>query len=190
MYKYPKNNFRNWIRLILCIFVLSGIILYRAPNDVNLALANLEWGFDIFHIFGCDRLGRDNWAMISYGSLATLFICIPARIFTLVFASFFSYFAYIHKRKFILISDVIASVFLSLPSLLVALVVISLFPNSKSTIIMSIVIADWAFSYETLQGKLREIQKSGYVSASQSLGATSFHIFYFHNPTFCSLSHS
>jgi peptide/nickel transport system permease protein len=175
-----KFSVRNLIRGCFFIFFLVGMIVFQAPNYVNLEQANLSALQNWHHPFGCDRLGRDNWAMFSYGTFTTVLICIPARIFTLFFASSFAFLSYFQKGRFSLFTDLLSSVFLALPSLLVALVAIAILPDSQWTIVIAIVFADWALSYETLQGKLREIKKSGFVSASISLGASSGHVFYFH----------
>ncbi len=173
-------NVRNLARIFLFLFFLVGLLLNPIPNFVDLEISNLEAGKHAAHIFGCDRLGRDNWAMFSYGSLATVILCIPARLLTLLFAMFISFCGTIRNGDFSFLTDVISSVFLALPSLLVALVAIAILPDNQTTIIVAIVLSDWAVGYETIQGKLREIQKSGYISASSALGAKSFHVFYFH----------
>lgn len=178
--KVSKFSFRDLMRIMLFSMFLIGIILYKSPNYVDLRLANAKPFMIEGHIFGCDRLGRDNWALFSYGIFSTLFLCLPARILTLVFAAFFAFLGYMQNGRFRFLTDVISSVFLALPSLLVALVVIAVLPPTQLAIMIAIVFSDWAMSYETLQGKLTELRRSPFIFASHSLGASSLHLFYFH----------
>ncbi len=175
-----KKKPRNFVRLFLLILSLIGFLSFPAPTNVNLEDANLSAFETINHPFGCDRLGRDNFAMFAYGSLATILVCIPARIITLAFSLVVAFFGYIQSYRFSLITDLFSSIFLALPSLLVALVVIAILPQTQVTVLIAIVFSDWALSYETMRGKLREVSKSGYTAASQTLGGGSFHIFVFH----------
>lgn len=175
-----RVSIRNLFRFIFALFVFVGLFLFESPTRVDLQLSHLGALEVLAHPFGCDRLGRDHWAMLSYGALTTILITIPSRILTLLFATFVS-FVGMGKNKFLaLLSEVFASVFLSVPSLLVALVTIAILSDSILGILLSIVFSDWAISFETLQGKLREIRKSGFISASQALGANSSHLLIFH----------
>lgn len=180
MPKIINISARNCIRFVFILFFLTGFILYSKPNTVHLELANFSALHNWEHPFGCDRLGRDNWAMFSYGTLATVVICIPARLLTLIFSGMLAFIGYLNRGKLSSVTDLISSVFLALPSLLIALITIAFLPESQLTILFAIVLSDWAMSYETIQGKLREIRLSGYVSASYALGGKSNHIFVFH----------
>ncbi len=180
MSKLFDGNARNIVRISFFMFFLIGLVTFHAPNSVRLEFANLGSFETINHPFGCDRLGRDNFAMFAYGSLGTIIVCIPARIFTLIFASIFAFLGNIQMARYSLVTDLFSSIFLALPSLLVALVTIAILPDSQFTIIISIVLADWAMSYETMRGKLSEIRKSGFSSASKALGGSSLHVFVFH----------
>lgn len=175
-----KLSTRNFIRLCFFSIFFIGLVLFPKPNSVHLEFANLSALENWEHPLGCDRLGRDNWAMFSYGSLATILVCIPARILTLFFSGFVAFIGYLNKSKLSAFTDLLSSVFLALPSLLVALVTLALLPDSQIMVLFAIVFSDWAMSYETLQGKIREIRRSGYVSASIAIGGKSAHVFLFH----------
>ncbi|TGN14360.1 ABC transporter permease [Leptospira ilyithenensis] len=176
----PKLSVRNLVRCLTFFLVIAGVIFHSPPNYVQLTDVNLSpfqtWG----HIFGCDRLGRDNFALFSYGALATVILCVPAKALTLIFASLFSFLSYVGEGRFSILIESLFSVFLSLPSLLVALIIIGVFPETKLTIILAIVLSDWAMNYESLQAKIREVKGSGYVSAALAMGGKSNQIFLLH----------
>jgi len=175
-----KISFRNLIRFLTLLFVVAGFVLGTPPNYVQLDDVNLgafeTWG----HVFGCDRLGRDNFSLFSYGALATVMLCVPAKALTLLFASCLSFLSYVKEGRFSIFFESLSSVFLSLPSLLVALIIIGVFPETKLTVIFAIVLSDWAMNYESLQAKIREVSDSGYVSAAYAMGGKSNQIFLLH----------
>jgi peptide/nickel transport system permease protein len=129
---------------------------------------------------GCDRLGRDHFALLTYGILLTSLISFPARLVTLVFAFGISLLASYLPKFFKDMFDSISAVFLSIPSLLVALIIVSIFQGSYFSFLLSITISDWASSYETIQVKIKEIQESNFVQISKNLGAGNFYIFQRH----------
>lgn len=66
--------------------MILGAIIFPAPTNVDLANNNLPI-FSPGFLAGTDRLGRDNFALFCYGSLSTIALVVPARIFT-IFVSF------------------------------------------------------------------------------------------------------
>ncbi len=56
--------------------------------------------------------------------------------------------------------------FVSVPSLLIALLTVHALGQSPFVLVVAILLGDWAFSYETLQSKIRETDGSGFVLAS------------------------
>jgi peptide/nickel transport system permease protein len=170
-------KFINFLRIFLFITVAIGLVLQPPPVSVNLDLVNLGAWQDLSHPLGCDRLGRDVFAMYSYGVLSTILIAIPARILTLVFSIFISLASFTLGRLFSFFLDQLSYVFLSIPSLLVALLVVAGLGASFFSLPIAIVLSDWAVSYESLKSRLRELEKSGYVFSSYAMGAGKFHVF-------------
>lgn len=171
------------IRFIPIVFIFTlcviGILFFKPPTKIDLDQSFCS-AFTVEHPLGCDRMGRDIFALLSYGILATTLISIPARLLTLVVSLLFSLIvSYLPKalekafQSFVL-------VFLSVPSLLVALVVIALFESSFWSFLLAIVLSDWAQSFEPMQVKIREVLESGYVFTSKNLGASQIYIFYKH----------
>ncbi|WCL51387.1 ABC transporter permease subunit [Leptospira sp. GIMC2001] len=168
------------IRFILFSSVLLGILLNSAPTGIDLDLVNKP-AFESWNNFlGCDRLGRDVFAMYSYGVVSTVLIALPARLITLIFSLCVTLFGYILGKSFGFIMDQLAYVFLSIPSLLIALLVVASLGAGFFSLPIAIVLSDWAMSYESMKAKLREIQNGGYVQASFAMGATKSHVFIYH----------
>lgn len=168
------------VRLYFILFVLFGLVWNQAPVGVNLDLVNYTAFQSSQHIFGCDRLGRDVFSLFSYGVLSTLLIAIPARLATILFSGSISMLVYTTGKFSEYFMNQISYVFLSIPSLLIALLILSGLGANFITLPISILLADWANAYETIQSRIKEINQSGYVVASYSMGASKMHVFQFH----------
>jgi peptide/nickel transport system permease protein len=158
---------------VLLLFLL--FLLNNSPSKVDLEYTFCEPSFN--HIFGCDRLGRDVFVLYCYGSIITLIIAIPSRILSIILSLILSLLTYAGGRYVGLVISSISSVFLSIPSLLIALVVIYSLGKNFDIFIFSIVLSDWALSYETINTKISEITSSGYVFISRNFGASPSYIF-------------
>ncbi|XDD45866.1 ABC transporter permease subunit [Leptospira sp. WS39.C2] len=169
----------NSIRLIFFGTILWGISTLPVPSNVDLTNNNLPI-FSNGFIFGTDRLGRDNLSLFCYGSMSTIMIVIPARFLTIVFSFLLSSIGLVFPKKSDFLLSGFVSVSLSIPSLLSALVVISILPENPLSVIIAILVSDWAMVYETLSAKIREIQTSPYIAASLCFGAKPYHLIVLH----------
>lgn len=171
--------FHNLVRVLFFGSILLGVIFLPAPTYVDLTHNNLPI-FSKGFILGTDRLGRDNLSLFCFGSFSTILLVIPARMVTILFSFFVSSISLFFKSKVDFLLSGFVSVSLSLPSLLSALVVITILPNNPISILIAIVVSDWAIAYESLTAKIREIQSSPYITASISFGAKPMHLVILH----------
>jgi peptide/nickel transport system permease protein len=163
--------------ILLVFSILPGLFLYSPPIDSELD-SSLILPFTQFqHPLGTDKLGRDVYSLYTYGLLVTILVAIPARIFTILISLIVSLLSMYLPRYLKIWVDSISSVFLSIPSILVALISIYIFGTEFWVFLLAIALSDWAQSYESLQGKIRDIQESGYVLVSQCMGASKMYIF-------------
>ena len=102
---------------ILFVFsVLLGLVTMKAPVTIDLSNSNFPILQTWEHPLGCDRLGRDVYALYAYGSFTTFLISIPARLVTILFSVSISFIYYTSGKFLDFLIDSFASVFLSLPS--------------------------------------------------------------------------
>ncbi|MCX7999046.1 MAG: ABC transporter permease subunit [Leptospiraceae bacterium] len=166
---------------LILIFTLCaiGILFFLPPTKIDLD-QSFCLALTLEHPLGCDRMGRDNFALLSYGILITILVSIPARLLTLLVSLSFSLIVSYSPKQFEKVFQSFIFVFLSVPSLLVALIVITVFESSIWSFLLAIVFSDWAQSFEPMQIKIREVLESGYVLNSKNLGASQIYIFYRH----------
>ncbi|MBM9502783.1 ABC transporter permease subunit [Leptospira sp. 201903071] len=164
-----------FFRLLFGSVVLAGVLWKNPPTDVFLedSFCSVAWN----HPLGCDRLGRDVLSLFSYGTFSTLLFSLPSRILTLMFSSLVCLFQYSIPFTGKWFFTPISSVFVSVPSLLIALLTIHALGNGPLVLVVAILLGDWAFSYETLQSKIRETDGSSYVLASTFFGASKTNVF-------------
>ncbi|EMY69111.1 ABC transporter permease subunit [Leptospira vanthielii] len=167
------------VRFLFFGLVFFGAFILSSPTNVDLINNNLPILSPGFFA-GTDRLGRDNLALFCYGSMSTIVLVVPARILTIFVSFILSAFSIFFPKRSEWILSGIVSVSLAIPSLLSALVVISLLPNNPFAIFIAILVSDWALSYETLSAKIREIKQSSYVSASLCMGAKPYQLILLH----------
>lgn len=175
----PRSSL-GYLRVFLILSVVVGILGYPAPVSVDLDRVNYPAFHSWVHPLGCDRLGRDIYAMFSYGVLSTLVIAIPARILTLAFSVVIAVLGFGLGEIVRFVLDQLSYVFLSIPSLLIALLVIAGLGASLVSLPIAILLSDWAMSYESLKAKLRELERSGFVVSSFAMGGGKFHVFRSH----------
>ncbi|MCW7496887.1 ABC transporter permease subunit [Leptospira levettii] len=169
----------NSIRILFFGTIVWGILSLPVPSYVDLTNNNLPIFSDGF-LFGTDRLGRNNLALFCYGSMSTILIVVPARLLTILFSFLVSTLTLVFPKRSDFFLSGFVSVSLAIPSLLSALIVISILPNNPVSIMIAILVSDWAVVYESLTAKIREIQTSPYIAASLCFGAKPFHLIILH----------
>ncbi|MCZ8344259.1 MAG: ABC transporter permease [Leptospira sp.] len=180
--QYPFSTFlgfQNFFRFVVIIFMLIGVLFLEPPTKVELEKNNLPI-FSEEAILGTDRLGRDNFSLFTYGMVSTMILVVPARALTILVSLLLSLLVVFLPKWTEILWSGISSVFLSVPSLLVALICIGMFPDFRFVVILSILLSDWALAFETISAKIRELQKSGYLVSSKTMGATNLLIFRLH----------
>lgn len=171
------NYLKITFRVIFFSIIGLGAFAFPPPLHVDLQNSFYPAFHSIHHPLGCDRLGRDIFSLFVFGSIGTLLFSLPARFLTLAFSSILSLLGYSFNslREYILTP--LSSVFLSLPSLLIALVFIQIFGATSQILIVSLLVSDWAQAYESIQGRLREVGNSGYVTAAYCFGGGTLYAF-------------
>ena len=172
-----RYKFSYWIRIFFIASFLPGVFFFPNPGTIDLDRILLPAFTDSAHPFGTDRLGRDIYSLYSYGIVGTIFMAIPARILTILFSLSISFFSYRLGETLSSFIELLSSVFISLPSLLVALIVVGLYGEGLSVLFLAIVLSDWALVYETLEAKVREVKNSGHSIAAFCMGASKFYIY-------------
>jgi peptide/nickel transport system permease protein len=168
---------RKKVLIISIILLLIPALFMDPPINANLEKANLNPFSELEHIIGCDRMGRDLGALLYFGILGTLITSIPARSLSIIFGLILSLIHFLKIKPINKLLEVLSLVFLSLPSLVLAYLI--LFSMGKTILVLFLaeVLTSWPTIFESLSSKIRELENSNFVMMSYSFGIPKFKVF-------------
>lgn len=163
--------------LILVILLLAIFAPIVAPyGEAEQDLLQRLQPPSLAHWFGTDELGRDVLSRILYGSRLSLTIGILPTIISLavgiVFGLLAGYFGgwldYLIMR--------LADVMLSIPSLLLAMVVMYTLGQSTLNLFIALSLTSWASIARVVRSQTLSLKESEYVEAARSIGVSRWKI--------------
>ena len=162
------------IALVLLLAVFAPLVAPYGEAEQDM-LARLQPP-SAAHWFGTDELGRDVLSRILYGSRLSLAIGILPSVISLVIgivlgllAGYFGGWAdYVIMR--------LADVMLSVPSLLLAMVVMYTLGSSTVNLFVALSMVGWASVARVVRSQTLSLKESEYVEAAQSIGVSRFNI--------------
>lgn len=167
--------------LILVILLLAIFAPIVAPyGEAEQDLLQRLQPPSLAHWFGTDELGRDVLSRILYGSRLSLTIGILPTIISLavgiVFGLLAGYFGgwldYLIMR--------LADVMLSIPSLLLAMVVMYTLGQSTLNLFIALSLTSWASIARVVRSQTLSLKESEYVEAARSIGVSRWKIMVWH----------
>lgn len=155
-----KQN--DWLAIsgvgILLILILAGIfaplITSYDPNQIDLTDKLSDPSFT--HLLGTDYLGRDLFSRILYGSRATLLLGTVLTIIILVLGVVIGCIAAINNGKIAAVIDGFCTLFLTLPSEMLGLVIIAVIGPSLEGLILAIVLPRWPWYVRMIQNDVKK----------------------------------
>lgn len=189
-HKQTSSFFVRWLRLLLKsktgtfgLIIVLAIILVAifakslAPHDPNLINPTMMlkppvWmdGGSSSYILGTDNLGRDILSRIIYGSQISLAVGISAVALAGLIGVFVGLIAGYYGG---LIDNVLMRLvdsFLAIPTILFALVILSIFGPSVTTLIVVLGITNWVQYARLVRGEVLSIKEREFVKAAKSIG--------------------
>jgi peptide/nickel transport system permease protein len=175
------------LAVIVALAILAPWISPQNPYDlakVDLMDSKLppgEMAGDGFRMWlGSDGVGRDLWSGILYGLRISLTVgALSGIIAASVGMSVGLIAAYAGGRVESLIMRIV-DLQLSLPSILIALILVAGLGKGVDKIILALVIVQWAYYARTVRGSALVERRKEYVEAAQSLGLSHARIVFRH----------
>lgn len=132
------------------------------------------------HYFGTDFLGRDLYSMVLYGAWKALYtgilVVIPAALIGVFLGGIAGYFGRALGEVIMRVTDI----FLSIPSLVLAMAIVAALGPSITHITYAMIITWWPWYTRLVYGQVLSIREKQYVEASRSVGAGPGRILYKH----------
>ncbi len=163
----------------VCLFALSGLVMMPydpEAMDVTAKLAAPSFS----HWFGCDNFGRDIFSRAQSGTLITLFIGLSSVAIGTVggtlLGALMGYYGGAVDGILMRIMDVLFSI----PSVLLALIFISLFGNGNLNVILALGVSVIPSFAKMMRQEFLTQSQLGYVQTAKMLGASDFRILMVH----------
>ena len=183
-YKFSRNPLSVFGLIIVVIVLLLAIFApYITPFPEHVGpftdFANKSKPPDSTYIFGTDKIGRDIFTRCIYGYRISLILGVVVLSIAVPIGATMGLCAGYIGKKTELILMRITDIFLAIPALVLALSIIGLLdrPNLVYTMI-AVSMAWWPWYTRLIYNLTRSIKTEGYITASEVMGASKFHIMF------------
>ncbi|GAB3556300.1 oligopeptide transport system permease protein [Actinopolyspora lacussalsi] len=176
------------ILLLVAISIFPGFFAPGDPNAQNLTLARQGPSADA--PFGYDSIGRDIYTRVIHGARASIVVGVLATLLTVAIGSLVGLFAGYFGGKTDSFLARFAEIFLGLPFVLGAIVILSVFnagiQGAPGTIrimlqvILTIGALAWPISMRIMRSAAIAAKQQDYVNAAKALGASHTRIIFKH----------
>ena len=177
-----QNKLAAFSALVILVIVLMAIfapVICRYGEAEQDLLHRLE-APSAAHIWGTDELGRDVFTRILYGARVSLVVgIVPSVIALLVGVTLGLVAGYFGGWADYLIMR-LADVMLSIPSLLLAMVVMYTLGTSTMTLLIALSLTNWASVARVVRSQTLSLKKTEYVEAAASIGVSKTKIMFRH----------
>lgn len=157
---------------IFLLVSLAPILTTHPPTKTN--PDNQLAAPSITHPFGTDYLGRDVWSRTLYGGRRTLLVSALATVIAVSVGTLLGLLGSVANQTAKPIADVALNTLLSLPSLITALVILSLLGRGSLQIAIAVGISQIAFYGRVAQGACLTTTTQDYLLAAEALGANTW----------------
>ena len=181
--KKKKYNFNFIFGIVLLVLTIVPAIigLFWTPYNPETMDKSLKMaGASLKHIYGCDNFGRDIFSRIMSGSAITVVVALGTVIFGSVIGTiigaFTGYFGGILDEALMRFNDVA----LAFPSILLALVMVSILGSGKYQVMLALGIAFIPSYARIVRSEYIRIKNLDYVKSAKLAGASDLRIMFVH----------
>lgn len=188
--KSKQGHLKRWLRLLLksktgtigllivlliiFIAIFAKLLAPHDPNQINAAmmLKPPAWveGGDTDYILGTDNLGRDILSRIIYGSQISLVVGVASVILAGIIGIFIGLVSGFYGGFLDNILMRIVDSFLAIPTILFALVILTVFGPSALTLIVVLGVTNWVQYARLIRGEVLSLKEREFVRAARSMG--------------------
>lgn len=175
-----------WISLamilsIVFIALFPGLFTNEPPNS-NCQLANSNGAPTDGHPLGFTRQGCDVWSRIVHGAATSLTVGIFVTLIVFTLGVLFGAFAGFYGGWTDGLLSRIGDIFFSIPYILAAVVIMSVFAEYRSVWLISLAIGvfAWPVTARVLRSEILRVKNSDYVTAATAIGVPRFKIMWAH----------
>jgi ABC-type dipeptide/oligopeptide/nickel transport system permease subunit len=178
-----------FIVLLFLVAILAPLIVNlvgaHPPNDTSMydKMTN-EFGNPkgpnpaLSFWFGADNFGRDLFSRVLYGARVSLVVGVVATGLAITIGVVIGMLAGFYRGWIDTLLSRLMDILLSIPFLLLALALVSVFRPSLWIIILVIAFVTWTYIARVIRGQVLSLREKEFVEASRSLGASNQRIIF------------
>lgn len=183
MIKFIKNNklfsvYTFLVFLVILIAILAPIIATHDPYESN--MTNVLQMPSGEHILGTDKLGRDTFSRIIYGTQTSLFMTICLVILTAIIGSLVGILSGYFGGKVEIVLMRLADIMLSFPGVILAIAIAGILGGSIINTIFALVIVSWAKYARLVRSLVIKLRNNDFIIAAKVNGITTINILWRH----------
>ncbi|GAC88416.1 ABC transporter oligopeptide permease [Gluconobacter thailandicus F149-1 = NBRC 100600] len=164
--------------LLIAFWILLALLgpLCSSHDPGAIGMQPVFSGPSMAHLLGTDYLGRDTLARLLNGIRHTVLLCFASTLFSCSVGTFLGIAAVTSRVWVEAVTGRLADGFLSIPSLLFALLVIAVFGTSTGALIMTMGIIYTPGAYRTSRALAQRIARLDFVTVARARGESTPYI--------------
>lgn len=163
------------VAIVLLMAVWPTLFTQTPPND-NCLLANSNGGPAEGHPLGFTFLGCDIWARMVWGARTSLVVGLLATLIGTTIGLMMGAYAGFYGGWLDSLLSRIGDIFFSIPYILAAVVVMSVFSTNRNEFTLAFAIGGfaWASTARVVRAEVLRVRQADFVTASRALGQSRF----------------
>lgn len=122
------------------------------------------------HVLGTNHMGQDIWSMLVYGTRTSLWVAVVAALISggigLLVGSIAGFFG---GKVDMIISEII-NIFMMIPDLFLVMLVVALFGNSLTNVMVIIGLTNWPRNAKLMRAQTLSLKERVFVSGARAMG--------------------
>ncbi|WP_440711215.1 ABC transporter permease [Herbiconiux sp. YIM B11900] len=165
------------IVLVIIVALFPTLFTSVPPND-DCQLSNSNGGPSGEHLLGFTKQGCDVFSRLIHGTSTSLTVGIIVTILTTVLGILFGAFAGFYGGWLDAILSRAGDIFFSIPYILAAVVIMSVFSAYRNVFVISLAIGifAWPATARVLRAEILRVKNADYVMAARATGVSNFRI--------------
>ncbi len=162
------------LTFFIVIAIFAPLIATHDPRDADVTARLKGWSQD--HYFGTDRVGRDIFSRIVYGSRISIKVGLVAMTFSISIGALLGIIAGYYGGWIDSSIMRVMDMMLAMPSILLAMVIVTILGQSLTNTIIAVSIVYIPQYARILRASVLTIREQDYVTAARAIGMSDFRI--------------
>ncbi|MCE2397093.1 ABC transporter permease [Candidatus Poribacteria bacterium] len=162
------------LTFFIIIALFAPLIATHDPRDADVSARLKGWSQD--HYFGTDKVGRDIFSRIVYGSRISIKVGLVAMTFSISIGALLGIIAGYYGGWLDNTIMRVMDMMLAMPSILLAMVIVTILGQSLTNAIIAVSIVYIPQYARILRASVLTIREQDYVAAAHAIGASDFRI--------------